>query len=350
MTSLNIFGFTITGWILFFAMYVLWIVVFLFIKVIFYARIRRIAAKTKSNLDDIFLDALNRPLVIFIFVSGAAVLQRLINFEGSEVLSQYFFSTLKISTVLGIVLFAERFLSALVVTYSSKFDFLQSSGGIVRGIIKGVVISIGFLVLLDSFGVSITPILASLGIGSLAVALALQPTLENFFSGMQILIDRSVKIGQFIKLESGEEGYVEKITWRSTRIHMLSDNVVIIPNKFLVTSRVTNYYYPNTNMNVLVDVGVHYNSDLEKVERVTLEVADEVMKCTIGAVSDFKASVRYCSFDDSCIKFKVVLRVREIKSGIDVKHEFIKRLQKRYLQEGIVIPYPIVAVNYAQEK
>ena len=208
----------------------------------------------------------------------------------------------------------------------------------------------GLLILMDSFGVSITPLLASLGIGSLAVALALQPTLENFFSGIQIIVDKPIKIGQFIKLDSGEEGYVAKVGWRSTWIRMLPNNVVVIPNKILVSSKILNYYYPETEMAVLVQVGVHYEADLKRVEKVTIEVAREVMKTVQGGVPGFEPFIRYHTFNDFSIDFTVILRAKEFVDNYLIKHEFIKRLHERYNKEGIIIPYPIRAINYDQEK
>ena len=211
-------------------------------------------------------------------------------------------------------------------------------------------IVIGGLVLLDSLGVSVTPIIASLGIGSLAVALALQPTLENLFSGIQIILDKLIIPGQYIKLGSGEEGYVERVGWRLTWIRQLPNNMVVIPNKELVNSRVVNYYYPSAEQGITMEVGVHYTSDLKKVERVTVEVGEEIMRTIQGGVPEFKPFIRYHSFQNSSINFTVVLRVKEFVDSFLIRHEFIKVLNERYAKEGIVIPYPIVALNTDQEK
>jgi len=202
------------------------------------------------------------------------------------------------------------------------------------------------LILLDSFGVSITPILASLGVGSLAVALALQPTLENFFSGIQLIVDKPIAVGQFIRLESGEEGYVEKIGWRSTWVRMLPNNVVVIPNKLLVSSSILNYHYPDKEMSVLLQVGVHYDSDLEHVEKVTISTAREILGKIEGGVPEFEPFIRYHTFNDSSIDFTVILRVKEFVDGYRIKHEFIKSLHKKYREEGIVIPYPIRTLDW----
>ena len=95
--------------------------------------------------------------------------------------------------------------------------------------------------MLNAVGVSITPIITALGVGGLAMALALQDTLSNLFAGIHILAEHTIRIGDFIRLETGQEGYVEDISWRTTRIRMLPNNMVIVPNSKLAQSVVVNY-------------------------------------------------------------------------------------------------------------
>jgi small-conductance mechanosensitive channel len=181
------------------------------------------------------------------------------------------------------------------------------------------------------------------------VALALQPTLENFFSGVQLVIDKPIRVGDYIELESGEQGFVDKIGWRSTWIRMLPNNTVIIPNSALSGSKIINYFYPEKELSVPVDVGVHYDSDLEHVERVTLEVAREVLKTHEWGVSDYNTFVVFHSFGESSIDFTVMLRAKEYFNRFWVKSAFIKALHRRYAEENITIPYPIRALNVSQE-
>jgi small-conductance mechanosensitive channel len=350
MNSITIFGMEISAWIYAPVVYFLWVSVLLILKRMFFKRIRRIAERTKTRLDDVFLYALSLPLTLLIFVSGIWILEKISPQIRDAELARYFFIALKATAIVAVIIFLDRLLRGLIRTYSDKVDVLKTSRGVAQGIVRTIVIALGLLILLDSFGVSITPLVASLGIGSLAVALALQPTLENFFSGVQIVIDKPIQVGQFVKLESGEEGYVQKIGWRSSWVRVLPNNTVVIPNKVLVSSRILNYYYPEREMSVLVQVGVHYNSDLEHVEKVTVEVGEEVMKTVKGGVPEFKPFIRYHTFNNSSIDFSVILRCREFIDGYLIKHEFIKRLHKRYAAEGIVIPFPICAVNYSQEK
>jgi len=350
MKEITLFNVEVPAFIYAPAIYFLWVSVLLVIKKVVYVRIERFASRTKSKLDDILLGALNFPLVLLIFVSGAFILEKVSPVLTGLELSGYFLMALKTTTVIAIVIFMDRLFNNLIQTYSHKVDILKTSGGVARTFVRIVVVGLALLILLDSFGVSITPLLASLGIGSLAIALALQPTLENFFSGIQIVIDKPVKAGQFIKLDSGEEGYVHKVGWRSTWIRMLPNNVVVIPNKVLVNSKVLNYYYPTEDLAVLVQVGVHYDSDLKHVEKITCEVGKQVMKEVKGGVPEFDPFIRYHTFNDFSIDFTVILRAKEFVDNYLVKHEFIKRLHERYAKEKIVIPYPIRAINNDQEK
>jgi len=138
------------------------------------------------------------------------------------------------------------------------------------------------------------------------------------------------------------------ISWRNTTIRQLPNNVVIVPNSKLASIIVTNYYLPQQEMSVLVQVGVGYDSDLEKVEKVTIEVAKEVMREVPGGVPEFEPFIRYHTFGDFSIDFTVILRAREFVDQYLVKHEFIKRLHRRYQQEGIEIPFPIRTIYMRQ--
>jgi len=312
--------------------------------------IKHFAEKTKTRIDDIFIKAIDLPLVLLIFSSGGILVQKISPLAASSEVTQYFLAGFKAITIIAIILFIDQFVHCLITEYTPKYDILKASSGIVKVVARIFIVGIGILVLLDSFGVSITPILASLGVGSLAVALALQPTLENFFSGIQLISDKPIRVGQFIKLESGQEGYVEKIGWRSTWIKMLPNNTVILPNKTVAGSIITNYHYPDKEVIVSVDLGVHYKSDLEKVERVTIEVAKHIMATVPGGVKEFQPAVSYYAFGESSINFTVSMRAKEFVDTYLIKHEFIKALKTRYAKENIVIPYPTRATNLEQEK
>lgn len=226
----------------------------------------------------------------------------------------------------------------------------ETVASLIGNVVKIAIFACGGLIILSNLGISITPLLAALGVGGLAVALALQDTLSNLFAGLQITFARQVRIGDYIKIEAGQEGYVEDINWRSTKIKTLANNMVIVPNAKLTQAIVTNYSLPDRELAVSLEVGVHYDSDLDRVERVTAEVAAEVIKEAGGAVSSFEPVIHYHALGDYSVNLTVVLRAKEFTDQHIIKHEFIKKLHKRYKKEGIIVPYPVRAINYAQEK
>ena len=201
------------------------------------------------------------------------------------------------------------------------------------------------LVILQSLGISIAPVLTALGVGGLAVALALQETLSNLFAGLQILAARQIKPGDYVHLDSGEEGYVTDVTWRNTTIRAIPNNMIIVPNSKLASTILTNYHQPAKEMLVYVEVGVHYDSDLEHVERVTLEVARDTQTTVEGARRDHEPRIRYNQFGDSGIIFKVVLSAEEFYDSYELTHQFVKRLKRRYNEEGIIIPFNMVTLD-----
>jgi len=218
-----------------------------------------------------------------------------------------------------------------------------------RNIAWGLIATIGVLVVLNGLGVSITPMLTALGVGGLALALALQEPLANFFAGVFITLGGQIRLGDYVKLDSGQEGYVADFSWRSTRLRMLPNNLVIVPNAKLAQAIVINHHLPTRDLAVLVEVGVDYASDLIHVERVVTDVGRTVMAEVPGGVADFEPFIRYHTFADSSINFTVILRAEEFVGQYLIKHEFIKRLHARFSQEGIVIPFPIRTIAQREE-
>ncbi len=345
---MNSFLSDVNPWLLLPLVFLAWVLAWSTAQKVLFAIVRKIAARTENKVDDLLLAALDFPVQLIVYASGLLVVSHLVPVSIGAEARQYFLYGFKIVAILAGVLFVDKFMEGLIKLYARSVDILRTSGGIAQGFVRVVVLGLGVLILLDTFGISITPIIASLGIGSLAVALALQPTLENFFSGIQLVTDKPIKVGQFIRLESGEEGTVAKIGWRSTWILQPNNNTVIVPNKTLVNSRVMNFHYPDPEVVVVVPVGVHYSSDLEKVERVAIEVARETLRECPGGVKPFEPFVRYYNFADYSISLNVIMRAQDLGNSHLVKHEFIKRLQKRFIKEGITIPFPTRTI--VQEK
>ncbi len=214
---------------------------------------------------------------------------------------------------------------------------------LLNAIVNGIIYAMGILVVLQYYGISIAPILTALGVGGMAVALALQETLANIFSGLHLILSKQLRLGDYIHLSSGEEGRVTDITWRFTTIVPVGEgNMVVIPNQKIASSIITNYSMPRHDIVIKIPVGVAYDSDLQKVEDVTLEVARQVLTDLNEKLdADRQPSVRFYNFGDSSIDFNVLLHSARFDDQFRLKHEFIKALTARFRQEGIEIPFPI---------
>jgi small-conductance mechanosensitive channel len=307
----------------------------------------RVAKRRNAEFDERMRHSIERYLFPVLFVAGLLLILDVAPLPPKVLRAAHRVLALS-GLVLALFLIGKVALQ-LLRNMEGRHNALANIRAPIELVAKIVFAAVGGMIILDNLGISLTPILTTLGIGSLAVAIALQDTLGNFFAGLYIKADRPIEVGQFVRLESGEEGYVDWIGWRSTRIRMLPNNTVVVPNSKLVQSNITNYYLPERELAVLVQLGVHYDSDLEKVERVTIEVGREIMQTVPGGVPGFEPFIRYHTFNESSIDFTVILRAREFVDNFLVKHEFVKRLQQRYQREGIVIPFPIRTVHLKSE-
>ena len=309
--------------------------------------IKRISAKAKWISDDIFIKALRGTAIVLFLVAG--IYLALETIELSPDLLNFIHKVLLVLVIFFVTVVLSRISVGFVNVYSKRVGGAFISTSMFTNITRILVLIIGILIILQYLGISIAPILTALGVGGLAVALALQDTLSNLFAGIHVIASGQLKPGHYLRLSSGEEGYVTDITWRYTTIRSLQNNTIIVPNSKLASAIVTNFNIPDEDILTSIEVGVSYDSDLDKVERVTIEVAREVMKDIRVGVPDFEHVITYKKFADSSINFDVYLHVKEFVDQYTVKHEFIKRLHKRYREEGIDIPFPVRTV-YMKEK
>jgi small-conductance mechanosensitive channel len=205
---------------------------------------------------------------------------------------------------------------------------------------------LAIIIFLENLGISLTAVWTTLGVGSVAVALALQETLSNFFSGIYLLADRPVGPGDYIKLDSHQEGYVVRIGWRSTTLLTLGENYVVIPNSTLSKAMITNFSLPQIRMAYSLQVNAAYGTDPERVEKALLEVAQEAIQDqTAGLLSDPTPSVRFIpGFGDSAMSFSLNVELARYEDQYVVQSELRKRIVKKFQQEGIEIPFPTRAL------
>ena len=306
-------------------------------------RLATLAAKTTWKWDELVIDALRRGIPIWSVLVGLHVAVGL--WPLPEPMALTASRVIFVLVWLSVTIVSAGLFGNLIAQYGSQFQHAMPVTSLTQNVTKIIVVILGLLMILNGLGISIAPLLTALGVGGLAVALALQDTLSNLFAGVYLTMARHVRVGDYVKLESGQEGYVVDIGWRATKIRMLPNNMVLVPNNKIGQAIITNYNLPSRELAVTVDLGVDYGSDLAKVEQVTVEVAREVMRTVPGGMPSFEPMVRFHTLGDFSVTFTVVMQAREFVDQFLIKHEFIKQLLPRYREEGILIPDSRVKIS-----
>jgi small-conductance mechanosensitive channel len=228
--------------------------------------------------------------------------------------------------------------SRMVVIYGAHALPGVTESRLTQNVVRLIIVLFGLLAILNGFGIEIRPMLAALGVGGLAVALALQDPLSNLFAGILVTMSGQVRIGDFVRLDSGLEGRVTDFNWRSTSLAIGTGSTAVVPNAKLAQAIVTNYDLPSPEINVPVDILVGYGSDSNVVEEIAMKVARDVQASVKGAVTGFEPNVRFFGFADLGLRATIQLRARTIDDQAAVRHAFISRVHMAFSERGI--PHP----------
>lgn len=329
-------------------LYAVWVLALTFLvsKSLFYIfkhYILEIRHKGDSNkFHEHLAEEVKIPFYLIVWTVGIymALSQILLIREYSEGLKDMF---VVVAVLLGVYI-TRKAINGIITWYSSKdrraLKIERTALLSLKNLISIFIYIIAIIIILGQFGVEITPLIASLGIGGLAIALALQPTLSNYFSSMYIASDQTIRLGDFIELDEEKRGYVEKMTWRTVWIRTVTNNMVVIPNSKLADTTITNYSQPKRSLLVWVDVGVAYASDLKEVEKISIAVAKKVCKELDCLAENEEPFVRFREFGDSNIKFRVLFKIKSWDYRYQLTHDFIKELKSVYDKKGIEISFP----------
>jgi len=248
-------------------------------------------------------------------------------------------SSLLFLAALAITLFLVR-----LVTNAIRLYFLRREIGSIS-LLDNILRFLGGTVIIATaltlLGVPIGPLLTVLAGSSIGLSLALRDPLANLFSGMTVLASNKIQLGDYIRLSTGQEGYVIDIRWSDTYIQELANNLIIIPNALMTNTILTNFYRPEPEFSLLFDMGVSYDSDLAQIERLVIAVGEEVHAQVPGGIATVPPLVRFNVFGETSVRFTVILRVRTFVDQFLVQHEFMKRLQARFAAEGLPPPTPV---------
>ena len=243
---------------------------------------------------------------------------------------------LEIALVLACAMALSRIAVAAVSAYATRHPSVAPALGVARATVRVAVAILALITALESLGVPVAPLLTTLGIGSLAVALALQDTLANFFAGLYLLADRPVRTGDYVKLQEGAEGYVEAIGWRSSRLRTSSNNIVVVPNVKLSTAILTNFHLPVANVTMTVTVTVPYTAEPNVVEAAFIDELDRAVT-EVAELSGGKPVVRLAELTDAGQVWRCTVDATDVDAQASGGHEIRKRLLARLKREGITL-------------
>ena len=217
---------------------------------------------------------------------------------------------------------------------------------LIRRVGSVIIYVIGALLVMDVMDINISPLIAGLGLGGLAVALAIQPTLANLFAGTYVMTEGVISTGDYIELEGGMAGYVVEVGWRSTRIRTWGNNLVVVPNARFAETIITNYQQPAPAVNVYVTCGVSYDSDLDHVEAICREVMDDLVQNDSTAIRSYGSWFAFDAFGDSNVDFWLFMQARDRVASFNLQSTLIKNLHREFRVENIIINYPVRTLQF----
>jgi small-conductance mechanosensitive channel len=321
----------------------------LFVRRLLFRLVKGWAARTESHLDALIVESLRGPIILWSLILGLHVATQ--NSEIPQRYKHYVPTVLAVLWILSLTMAMSHLAGNAVRFYGTRAKGVQAVTSLTQKLAQAIVVILGLVWLLKvAFDMSLTPILTTLGVGGLAVALALQDTLSNLFAGFYVSISGLIHIGDYIKLNTGEEGYVTDINWRCTMMRGGSNNLVIVPNSKLGQAIYTNYYLPDPRMGLNVSFSVGYDSDIDRVEAILRDEVTAAVGQVKGLAVEPAPSVLFTPGPgDWALVFQVNFSVNEFSAQGGVQSELRKRLFKRLKAEGITMPFPTRTVLLEQK-
>ena len=336
------------------AIFLIFLVLALLFNRLIFPIILRFTRWTPTDLDTRLVRATRIPLTLAIVVLGGYLALTLpLDLSGGQ---QRLLNT--IASLMGLILGIMAVASAVgnafrwyaeTVAPRTETNLDERLLPLFRRVASALIYTLGALLVLDHLVVSISPLIAGLGLGGLAVALALQPTLANLFAGTYVMTEGVVTPGDYIEMEGGITGYVVDVSWRSTRLRTWGNNLVVIPNSKFAETIITNLMAPTTAINVWLQCGISYDSDLHVVERVSREVMSEILEEDPNVVKEYGSYFGFDSFGDSNVNFWLFLQAKDRSATFLLRTSMMQKLHSRLGKEGIVINYPVRTLQFPKE-
>jgi len=296
-------------------------------------RLERMAVRRPKSFAAVLREDLGTPTLLWCLTISVDALLRTIQLSVSA--EQLGHSLVVSFLILSLTMVASSVLMRAMQLYGEQHSLPFAVAGLSQTLTRAVVFSVGLLVLLRFLGISITPVLTALGVGGLAVALALQETLANLFAGIHILVERPIAVGDFIRLSAGEEGMVSDIGWRTTRLVTGSNNTVVIPNKTITSGNLLNYSMPSAEVGVWVPVMLGLDADMGKAEKIAVVAA----LGTEGVLTEPAPSlVADPGMQATHLQYRLAFRVALHTQEGSIRTQVVNRMLDGFRKGGVPMP------------
>ena len=291
------------------------------------------AITAKLSFPSVLLNAIRLPSILWCIAAAISLAIR--NAQPSPAVVDWVDKSIGVFTIISVSMVTAAVLVRMVAVQGERHSMKFAVAGLSRTLTYVFVFSVAFLMILRVFRVEITPILTALGVGGLAVALALQDTLANFFAGVHILVEEPIVVGDLIKLSTGEEGVVKDIGWRTTRILSAGNNMTVIPNTKITSSTLTNFSLPDAVIGMDIPIIAALEADHNQIAEIALDVA--------GSVSEILAEPAPSVWFDPGItpthlQMKLVVHVRSHADRGAAGSMIRRGLLERFRHAGVPLP------------
>jgi len=305
---------------------------------------KRLSKKTKTDVDDLIIEKTKTPLSLLLLTVGARIaLESLtISETVTSILKNITYSFMTIFIAYTAITIINILITNWIQKYTKKTESKMDDDllGLLHSFTNIALYIFLILYILKIWGVEITPILASLGVAGLAIALAIKPTLENIISGITLIIDQVVRVGDIIQLDSGEMGEVTKIALRSTKIRTFNNELITVPNSKLADSIITNWNLPNNQVRININFGVEYGTKINKVKELSMKIIEH----DPDILKEPEPMIIFTEMADSALNFTLRFWIADISNKLVVKDRITTALYNNLNKNKIGIPFPTQTV------
>ena len=307
------------------------------VKFIMRQVLKPLAKKTKTKIDDLIIKSISSIIFYIVIIVGFKIGIQQFEFQTdiySSIVDSLFILIIVVMLLRIITNFSKHWLSNWATKTESTAD--DRLIPLLAKILKAVAIILGFFFVFDTWNINLSPLLATAGIAGIAIGFAVRDSLANILGGLQLVLDRTFKVGDMIELESGEKGVILDIGIRSTKLRTFDNEVIYIPNGLLANTKIKNFTVPDLSVRVNVNFGVEYGSDPEKVRSVVLDAVKKIDT----VIERPEPIVQFLNMSDSSLDFVARVWVQSYTEGYSTKLKATDEIYNALNTANIGIPFP----------